>query len=323
MNLATLQGLDQRTAEGVLAAAALATSPDPGMADPLRQYSLQAAELLAEIRHHLRIKPDDTSPRSKYAIDNFLAEALRQSILGPGTNTEALKRVGQSGRLAPALYRVVQPNGFADLFYGLGVKANHVDDAVRRPDDYQHLMTEALVGTPEEKTISLFMKRVNSRDQRNRHWLLVQTHRTGTDQIAQAAWRLYPSEIDLSQAATPLDALKAFVNVFGCPIKIGDKKTLFIESDTFPCDTEVKLSWSEAPPEHFWSISVLRDRAKRVFLVGTAYVINISQYRDMLRAHGVQVREPGPRPIAPAFPRKEVRVFVNDEKLTIVGPRLA
>jgi hypothetical protein len=316
MSLATLQRLDQRTAEGVLAAAALATSPDPGIDNPLRQYSLQAAEVLGEIRHLLRIKSDDNSLRSKFAIDNFLAEALQKSILSPGTSTEALKRVAQLGRLAPALYTVVQPKGFADNFYALGVSANHVDDAVRRPDDYQHLMAETLVGSPDEKTISLFMKGVMSRDQRKRHWLLVQTHRSGIDQVAQAAWRLYPSEIDLSQAATPLDALKAFVNVFGCPIKVGDKEGLFIESDAFPYGTEVKVRWSEAPPDHFFSTSMLRDPTKREFLVGTTYCINISKYRDTLRAHGVPVREPGPLLIHPNFPRNEVGIFVNDEKIT-------
>jgi hypothetical protein len=319
MNLTTLQRLDQRTAEGILAAAALATSPDPGISDEhrLSEYSLQAAELLSEIRSRLRIKPDDNSPRSKFAIDIFLADALKQSILRAGNGAEALKRVGQLGRLAPALYTVVQPQTFADLFYGLGVGANHVDDAVRRPNDYQHLMPEALAGTPDEKTISLFMKRVISRDQRNKYWLLVQTHRTGTDQVAQAAWRLYPSEIDLSRAATPLDALKAFVNVFGCPIKIGDEKTLFIESDTFPYGTEVKLSFTAATPENFWSTSVVRDRPKQVFFVGTTYGINISKYRDTLRARGVQVREPGPR-LNFAFPQQnEVRIFVNDEKITV------
>jgi hypothetical protein len=44
------------------------------------------------------------------------------------------------------------------------------------------------------------------------------------------------------RAATPLDALKAFVEVFGCPVKIGDKKSLFTEADTFPLGTEVSHS---------------------------------------------------------------------------------
>ena len=74
-------------------------------------------------------------------------------------------------------YDVVQSQPFADLFYGLGVSSDHVEDAVKHPDDHQHLMTE---GVPEDsKTLSLFMKRVISRDSRNSHWLLVQTNRLG------------------------------------------------------------------------------------------------------------------------------------------------
>jgi hypothetical protein len=93
----------------------------------------------------------------------------------------------------------------------------HVENAVRNPDDYQHLMTEVV---PEEKKTanSLFMKRVDSREIRNRHWLLVHTHRVGLDQIVQSAWRIYPDAVDLTEAQEPLDVLRAFVISFGVPI---------------------------------------------------------------------------------------------------------
>jgi hypothetical protein len=160
------------------------------------------------------------------------------------------------------------------------------------------------------------MKRVASRDWKNSHWLLVQTHRTGTDQVAQAAWKIFPSDVDLLRAATPLDALKAFVEVFGCPVKIGDKKSLFTEADTFPLGTEVKLSWYDAPPDNFHSTSVVRDQAKHIFSVGTTYCIDLSKYRSALKARGLHVFEPDPLLIARARLRKEVRVFVNQERIT-------
>jgi hypothetical protein len=320
MTLATLAKLDRRTAEGVLAAAALATSPDSGIAryeNPLGQYSHQAADLLTEIRNHLRIKRDDNSPGSKYRIDAFLARALQESLVEPSANAAALHRVGQLGRLAPALYRVVQTNHFSTLFNGLGVSANHVEDAVKRPDDYQHLMSEFLIGTPDEKTISLFMKKVISRDQRNSHWLLVQTHRTGTDQVAQAAWKIYPDLVDLSKAATPLDVLRAFVDVFGCPLKIGDKDTLFVAAETFPYDTEVIISWHQAPPDHFYSVSVAKDADKKSFVLGTTYCVDLSKYRSALRARGIRVTEPDPK-ILPI--KNELHVFVNQERMSLHRP---
>jgi hypothetical protein len=322
MSLTTLEKLDHRTAEGVLAAAALATSPDPGIHredDPLRKYADQAAKLLKEIRERLRIEPHDDSPRSKFEIDKFLASALRQSMTGSGDSAEALKRAGQQGRLAPALYTVVQSKGFTDIFYPLGVSATHVDDAIKRPDDYQHLMTNVLAGTPDERTISLFMKHVNSRDQRHQHWLLVQTHRIGTTQVAQAAWRVYPEVVDLSQAATPLDALKAFVNVFGNPIVIAGERTMFGDSYTFPYGEEVRVSWKEAPPDHFWSISIARDQSKSVFYIGTIYCVDLSKYRDSIINRGARVRPS--LPIATNPPKNEIRAFVNHEKITLTRLR--
>jgi hypothetical protein len=232
------------------------------------------------------------SSRSKAAIDNFLTSALKD-IIGPEKISDALTRLGQSGRLTPALYKVVQPKPFGDLFHGLGVSASHVDDAIRRPDDYQHLMTEGMPeGSENAKAVSLFMKRVISRDRRNSHWLLVQTLRSGIDQIVQSARKIYPDDVDLSAATQPIDVLKAFVESFGSPISVGETKALFVDARRFPYDAQVKVDWTGAPVEHFVSFSKLEDAATSLFKVGIAFCINIPKYRVALKAHGVAVVAP-------------------------------
>jgi hypothetical protein len=223
------------------------------------------------------------------AIDNVLSKALQGLILNPANTSSALNRVGQSGRLAPVLYQVIQSKLFSDLFYTLGISASHVEDAVKHPDDYQHLMTE---GLPEDaKTLSLFMKQVISRDNHNSRWLLVQTNRIGLQQHVQAAWIIFPSDVDLSMASVPIDALRAFVDVFGCAISVGDKKALFVDPQQFPFDASVKIDWTGAPREYFVSFSQTTNADTRLFKVGLAYCIDIPKYRASLKRHGIRVRE--------------------------------
>jgi hypothetical protein len=300
MNLTTLQNVDRTTAEGILAAAALSTAPNPGVDEApqfLGRYSKQASDVLSEIRSRLRIPPTDDSNFARASIDNFLASTLRGIILDSANTSTALGRAAQSGRLSPVLYDVIQSRQFADMFHGLGVSSSHVEDAVKHPDDHQHLMTE---GIPEEaKTLSLFMKRVASRETRNRHWLLVQTNRIGLQQHVQAAWIVYPADVDLSEASTPVDALRAFANTFGSPISVGDKKALFVDPQSFPLDVPVKIDWTGAPPESFVTFSQTMQADIQLFKVGLAYCIDIAKYRTSLKKHGVKVREAVPaRPMA-------------------------
>jgi hypothetical protein len=291
MKLDSLERFDSATANGVLAAAALASGPDPGVGERplvLRTYSKEAAELLAEIRSRLGISGDADTPEVRASMSKVLAEALRQSMLSDAAASEALQRVGAAGRLAPAAYNVIQSPEFREVFYGLGVRPNYVEDAVKRPDDHQHLMTEGMPETLQD--MSLFMKRVMSQDFRKRHWLLVQSHRVGTDQRVGAAWQVFPQDVNIELAGQPLDVLKAFVEVYGVPVKVGTSHGLFIEPTLYPPGTAVKLDWTGAPQDCFVSTLQTTDAAGYI-RVGITYCIYLPRYRAALRSHGVKVAD--------------------------------
>jgi hypothetical protein len=291
MNLSTLERFDAQTANAILAAAALASAPDPGVGEPLgllRAYGEEADTVLTEIRNRLKISEDNNSPEARGSVERVLAEALQKSILSGRKITEALSRIGQAGRLAPELYDVVQSKEFRDLFYALGVTSTHVERAVRHPDDYQHLLSEDM---PEKHRhdISLFMQRVTSRDLRKSHWLLVQTHRTGTKQNVRSAWQIYPDDVNIERAQKPIDVLKAFANVYGVPISVGDRKELFIDAESFPTGTQVKVDWTGAPALHFTSISYATNDTSRITKVGIAYCIDLEKYAAALAKRGARV----------------------------------
>src|SRR5215471_9357454 len=99
MNLETLKQFDSKTANGILAAAALATAPYPGVGEKpyvLQTYARQADAVLSEIRERLKISPHDESAKARASVDKALADALQDSIGGDAKIADALSRVGQA-----------------------------------------------------------------------------------------------------------------------------------------------------------------------------------------------------------------------------------
>jgi biotin operon repressor len=291
MILHALKDMSPETANGILAAAALVNSPNPGVGERslvLKAYEQKAWLALDEIRTRLGLSKATDPELAHSLIAKTIADTLRESILGNADREAILKRVGAAGRLPAAAYNVVQSREFQTTFYRLGVSRNHVENAVKHPDDHQHLMTE---GMPESwQDASLFMKFVASRDEIRKHWLLVQTHRMGIDQRVSAAWRVYLDDIDLESAERPVDVLKAFVDAYGVLMTVGDTKAIFIEAKTFPAGVPVKVDWTGAPEDHFVSITHTTDAIGQ-FRIGITYCIDIPKYVLTLKAHGVKVKK--------------------------------
>jgi hypothetical protein len=294
MTLPLLESADKQELRGILAAAALASEPDPGVgsrAGVVDKYAKEATELLSGIRAHLKIDPDDQSPQARVAVDEFLSKALTRSLLEGVDKSEVLARVGQAGQLDPSLYEVVETQPFAKTFHPLGVSSNHVRDAIQAPDMFQHLLTEQALESDQTR-ISLFLKFVASRQPRRGHWFLIQCHRIGTSQVVQSAWKVYLDDVDLTEAIEPLDVLEAFVKAYGLPILIGDKKALFVYRKTFAINETVKVDWSAAfGKHHFTSFSQVANPELNVVNVGVAYCIDLEKYRQALIDHGTRVPE--------------------------------
>ena len=122
------------------------------------------------------------------------------------------------------------------------------------------------------------------------HWLLIQTYRSGMKQIAQSAWRVFPSEVDMSKVEDAKGVLRAFVDVFGMTIKIGTIEAKFIDSvQVVGSELEVAVQ-SEVGSESFFSWCGRRDPITKLTTeVGIAYRIDLIAYRAMLRRHGYPV----------------------------------
>ena len=312
--LDSLKAFDPATANSILAAAALSTAPNPGISGEdefEKAYQEHIGTVLSEIRQKLQLAAMDNSERARVSIDRFLSKALDENVIPGGAAEAALARAGQSGRLSPSIYKVVQPEHFRRVFYSLAVTKDQVHEGINEPDDYQHLMTEdALVG--EADVFSIFMKQARAKKGIDANWLLVQSYRRGIEQIAQSAWRIYPKDVDLQHAQEPLDVLRAFVEIFGLNVMVGDTKAKFIDKKTFtksPVSDELDfLVGAESPPgvHFFHSWSHRKTPNPSIFHVGLAYCINLTQYRASLIAHGASV---GSTPVSPPLLRRNEMAY--------------
>lgn len=290
MNLATLDRFDVRSANGVLAAAALLTNPVPfdDASSLTNEFATQAQELISEIRENLNIARSDNSPRARTLVDKTIAIELRNRTVGALLD-DALSRAGQSGKLPTSMYVVEQPESFSRRFQPLGVRKGNVEEAVRFPDDYQHLMNDSPLGVIESDVISLFVKRVEGTVGGD-FWLLVQTHRIGQRQVAQSAWRIYPDEVPLEGARNPLDLLKRFASVFGVPVKArsDSKETMFLEAEVVPAQNQLEI-FVRKVPDFFASVSKVNLNDPTKMLIGTGYGIDMAKYRSALKLRGVKI----------------------------------
>jgi len=207
MNLDLLKNYDAKTASGILAAAVLSGSDLEGIGPrTLQGFAKEAKNVIQEVRRQLNISSDDFSPGARASIDRVLADAIQNQVLPHNSLRTALARAGQAGRVPPEFYSVEQPKLFAAKFRTLSIRPNHVERAVKNPDDYQHpLSAEAAI--EDKDVISLFIKEATASKSGARHWLLVQTHRQGLTQIVQSAWHIFADSIDLQKANSPLDVL--------------------------------------------------------------------------------------------------------------------
>jgi len=272
----------------LLAAAALASEPKPNRearAHDLGKLAVEAEDLLGELRSVLRIGNDDAD--AKLRIDEFLSSALATELSRDVDLEKTLERASAGGRLLPDFYEPKLTKAFLDTFSALSIQRSHVIDAIRKPDDYQHLAREEDV---ERDRASLFVKRVISNDPSRSHWLLVQSHRVKLAQVVQSAWRVFPSDTDLQDVSNPFGLLRAFAMSFGETVEARNVKSKFIEELDFPMNEELKVQWPSGL-KYFVTANRTDNRALNVSRINFAFCINIELYIQSLHAHGFRTDE--------------------------------
>jgi hypothetical protein len=280
--LDTLKNVDPATAAGLLSSLTLSVVPDERDHTHLAWDPLARA-VLQEARRRLHLEEDDWSTSARVRVANLLGDELRHTLLTRERATAARQRLGASGALWTRAYRIE----FTTDSKAGRVRPVNIEDAVRNPDAFQHLPPGPDTSS-SNKFLSLFVKRASAREGEP-SFTLVQAHRDQDVQRVEAAWRIYPSEVDIKEAREPLDILKAFVARYGLDLKIGGGE---VRKFTLYERVPIAPGWNRGliqvlgRPQSVWN--AFWARAQDTYLeVALAYAIALDDYYATLEKHGV------------------------------------
>jgi hypothetical protein len=190
-------------------------------AERKREYSEAVAELLSEIQRTQKLKP--TAKNVKAVLFQVLSGELKRVLLDDAETKAARSRLGQRGDLPAPQYRVVFDENFRYGPRSRGITRTYVENTIHSPDGFQHLLTERSTDRDSVPAVSLFVKRhANKTRPQDSYVLLVQTQRSADSLHVNTAWSIYPADVDITNAKTPLDMLTAFVGKYGLEFYIGD-----------------------------------------------------------------------------------------------------
>jgi hypothetical protein len=182
-----------------------------------------------------------------------------------------------------------------------GVNSCHIMEAIQSPDNV-HKIRASESEQGNWPIISLYLKRHVENDEES--FLLVQGLKHKDTVTASAAWRIYPSDVNIDHAENALDVLMAFLDKYGVQLKTRQGLTKLLTYQVIASKTAVKQGrWQE---EFDLPEGVLNDEDRRVrqtpeiclqkwskqlsvkMYVAICYSINLSNYLHDLAAHDMQ-----------------------------------
>ncbi len=296
MNLRSLQQYDDITAAGILAGIALGSTANPGVgtaADFASDFGDREQEVLTEIRQRLKLPDQDQSSDANSKVLEVVSQAISESILRGKDRSEIVARAGNRGLLPPSMYHIAMGQAFSLNFKQFAAREAHARDTILHADDYQHLITTNV--SKDTDKFSLFLKWHPGSAREDGFWALAFTYRDGPKLEVQHLWRVYPSEVDVSKAQTPVDLLAAFCQKFGLDVTVMDRKTAkFIAQERFPAKyghaAEVEWKVVQHFIPHITTASIRKFPEDQHVDVGIVYAIDVEKYKTILRRHGVMVR---------------------------------
>lgn len=287
-----LKGFDRITAAGILARAALSmayvTTPT---ANAVANEDQVRAGLIEEARHHLGLLPDDYNEPTIERIADYLdqqADELIQS--SPEDVQSALNRLAARGDLPSDLYELDIVQNIPDLHgRGFALEKKLIEGAVQRPDFEQHF------GKPAKPTdpamVSLFARFYRTRWPLRDFIMLVGAQRKQDTRLltVSLAWRIYPSEVDLSGTKNPLEWLQKFTDVYGAEIEVNGRRAKFFNYAEVkqPLLKKLEVGGKDKPREIMMTFfSMFDDRGQESATLISA--IDSDKYLATLKALGVK-----------------------------------
>jgi hypothetical protein len=222
-----------------------------------------------------------------------LSKEISELAFSRADQREIKDRLGQKGFLPIDSYSIGYRPYAKENERMFGIRRKHVENAIKQSDLCEHLLPEKLFESHRFEAFSLFVKTHVTRQPRDTFSLLVFACRSKAHLEVIDAWRLYHSEVDLSEATTALAVLKAFTEKYGKPIaKNGGKFVLYSE---WPLSTTVI---ENKPIRDYFFVSQgsgvdtkierrywFAREDRNVLQIAFAFVLRMDKYRSDLEMH--------------------------------------
>lgn len=273
-------GRDERLAALRSAAGHLLTSPEERGGH--QALGPLASAVLGELDRSVRlqdvVKADVVKKR--LLTDEMVKQVVRQEDI-----KFIRDRLGKKGLLSPSEYHTVIDDQFVDMSCTLGVTKTMGLAVVGNPGHVSHLLPERS-GLNDVAPVSLFIGPSGF----GRSFLLVLARRDGAKLALNAGWHLFPEDVAVDAHTEPLDALRAFTDVYGIDTHVGGvTKKLFINERIRATGGDVRFAVATDPAfPAVEMINVLSMRGHDV-LVALVFTIDTTRYIRDLRARGIKV----------------------------------
>jgi hypothetical protein len=283
MQLSTLERYDAKTANAILAAAALSQQDTPYLSASEGKYDTEVSELISELESQLNLSRDDEAGRKK--LRAYLSDKVRTALLGGNSVENVQSRLGQRGDLPISSYRLKLGKEVLKDFHE---SKKTVEAAINSPDEVQHFVGSGPF-SDTLRGVTLVTKWVPSKDG-EAHWLLADAQRQGDSLYVQAVLRISPSRLDLSAAESPLDLLRVFVERYGVEFTVegvqgGHKFVCDLEVPSPPNESTRKLTKPKGFAKYLetgYSVNEVDDTTKEVLRtdqrIVVAYAVDMTTY---------------------------------------------
>lgn len=285
--LQTLKNRDPRDVAAILAGLTLSLLPaeetEGSVVTPVNE-SLRN-KVLSEVYQKLRLSPSEQSETHKAEVFSYLAKEMSRAALSTANIEEIKERVGQRGDLRPNLYTIKIPPEARKLAAERSISVGEITEAVEHPDEVEHLLPERFGANGE--AVSLYSQKWETTKSGELSTLLVLTRRKGYTQTVLDVIRIYDSDVNLSNANTPLDMLRAFVEVYGQLQQVGERREKFFLYETIPFYGD-QAEVIKVPNEPEGELAITRFFCKfsaTTVEVAIAYTILERKYRSDLKKH--------------------------------------
>lgn len=229
MQLESLRDMDQSTANAILAATALVQAGSPYPSPAVEKYSEQIENVLQEIRG--QVNAHSGEEEEIRAVRKILSDLVLKAVMADTDIASVTDQLGMRGELPISSYKVVFEKG---LLRKTKENENFIRRAIASCRDVQHIVPDGLPKDLGVKGVSLLA--IAQETKRGvPHWILVDAMRAKDRLSVSNIFRVFPDAVDLRQASTPLDMLKAFAERYGVEFQLeGGLAAKFHGQHSFP-----------------------------------------------------------------------------------------